>query len=806
MNVRQLLIGAVLLSMAGTGMFCSAQTPDEGTSIRDIDADLEEVAELEVRIQNLIEDDVSLDELKVLLPPVTELRKTARACIDAESAALDRTRADLEKLGEPATPGDEDAATTVRQVLETEKATRENTLLGCRLLLVKTETLSDRLEAEIAVRHKRFLLARFPGAIAVAMGPDPESLAGMRSLVSHHEQELALPRLDQSWRIAFLMVVAVALGAGLAMHRSTRQPVKTAPPTGSFNESARFAFGRALSLYGGITAAVLVIMLFWAAVSLQLDTFAPELGLSLTALSFLLALLAGRTFLDPVPPARYFLTFEEAASRRFWTATRFLALVWGSAAALYFAPFIQMSLPMALNFRFVYVLLFAAAIGRVVWTFFALAPRKGFGFIRLSVMLVLAASILAETAGYRNLSGFLLQGVMYSLAIISVAWLFGRLTDDLLAGLEDGRHQWQRNFRSWVGIEEDGYLPGVFWLRLLLNLVIIGSVIWFVAAVWGMPEAVRNDILGYFSEGFQVGEVTIVPLRILIAIILLAILFSGLSWLRRRLEESVLSKSRADIGAKNAVSSIGSYIIATLAFLFALSVAGVDLSNLALIAGALSVGIGFGLQNVVNNFVSGLILLFERPIKQGDWIVVGTTEGYVKKISVRSTQITTFDNADVIVPNSELIANQVTNWMLYDMRGRVRVPVGVAYGSDVEKVREILLGIALSHPQTIVDVNIPKPAAIFLSFGDSSLNFELRFHIRNVDHRLSVISDVNFAIEKAFREADITIPFPQTDVHLHYVPGQHEQRESVVTGESPDDLDDSTEDAAAPHDNGAGPD
>jgi len=802
MKVRHLLIGTALLLTAGTGMLCSAQTPAEGTSIRDIDADLKAVAELETRIQDLVEDDVSLDELKAALPPVTELRKAARACIDTESAALDRTRADLEKLGEPATPG-EDAAATVREVLETEKAARENALLGCRLLLVKTETLSDRLEAEIAERHKRFLLARFPGAIAVAMGPDPGSLAGMRTLVRHHEQELAFPRLDRRWKIAFLLVVAAALGTGLLVHRSTRRPKQTPPPTNGFNESARFAFCRALSLYGGITAGVVLITLFWVALSLQTDTLVPELGLSLSVLSFLLALLAGRTFLDPVAPARYFLAFEEAASRRFWTALRFLALVWGSAAALYFAPFIQMPLAMALNFRFVYMLLFAVAIGRVVWTFFELSPRKGFGFIRLSVMLILAASIVAETAGYRNLSGFLLQGVMYSLAIISVAWLFGRLADDLLAGLEEGRHQWQRNFRSSVGIEEDGYLPGIFWLRLLVNLVIIGAVIWFVAAIWGMPEAVRNDILGYFGEGFQVGEVTIVPLRILIAIVLLAVLFSGLSWLRKRLEESVLSKSRADIGAKNAVSSIGSYIIATLAFLFALSVAGVDLSSLALIAGALSVGIGFGLQNVVNNFVSGLILLFERPIKQGDWIVVGSTEGYVKKISVRSTQITTFDNADVIVPNSELIANQVTNWMLYDMRGRVRVPVGVAYGSDVEKVREILLGIALSHPQTIVDVNIPKPAADFLSFGDSSLNFQLRFHIRNVDHRLSVISDVNFAIEKAFREADITIPFPQTDVHLHYVPGQDDKRESIVTGESPDDLVDAMDDAAAPQDSGA---
>ena len=186
---------------------------------------------------------------------------------------------------------------------------------------------------------------------------------------------------------------------------------------------------------------------------------------------------------------------------------------------------------------------------------------------------------------------------------------------------------------------------------------------------------------------------------------------------------------------------------------------------------------------MVNNFVSGLILLFERPIRQGDWVVVGTTEGYVRKISVRSTQIQTFDNADVIVPNSELIANQVTNWMLRDRKGRVRVPVGVAYGTDVQRVKEILLGIALAHPQTVVDGTNPKPRALFMGFGASSLDFELRFFIRNVDERLNVLSDTNFEIDKALRAAGITIPFPQTDVHLHYVPGSTGRPESPVAGE-----------------------
>ena len=222
-----------------------------------------------------------------------------------------------------------------------------------------------------------------------------------------------------------------------------------------------------------------------------------------------------------------------------------------------------------------------------------------------------------------------------------------------------------------------------------------------------------------------------------------------------------------DHASKESMVSLTGYFTVALAFLLALSIAGVELANLALIAGALSVGIGFGLQNIVNNFISGVILLFERPIKTGDWIVVGGTEGYVKKISIRSTQIQTFDRSDVIVPNSELISTQVTNWMFRDKIGRVIVPIGVAYGSDVQRVKENLLHIAHHHQAVITKSPIiAKPWVLFRAFGDSSLNFELRCYIRSVDERLSVISDMNFEIDKAFREAGIEIPFPQRDVHL----------------------------------------
>ncbi len=219
--------------------------------------------------------------------------------------------------------------------------------------------------------------------------------------------------------------------------------------------------------------------------------------------------------------------------------------------------------------------------------------------------------------------------------------------------------------------------------------------------------------------------------------------------------------------AREALVTTFGYVAVAIAALVALSFAGISFSNLAIIAGALSVGVGFGLQNIVNNFVSGIIMLVERPVRSGDWIVVGNTEGTVQRISIRSTTIRTFDQADVIVPNSDLISGQVTNWTLGNTWGRAKIQIGVAYGSNVDTVIETLIEVANNHREVIKgNPQLPDPYVLFLDFGDSSLDFELRAIIRDVNRRLHVISDMNRAINAAFKKQGIEIPFPQRDVNF----------------------------------------
>jgi small-conductance mechanosensitive channel len=233
--------------------------------------------------------------------------------------------------------------------------------------------------------------------------------------------------------------------------------------------------------------------------------------------------------------------------------------------------------------------------------------------------------------------------------------------------------------------------------------------------------------------------------------------------LRRWLAEKLRTGTRLDLGMRNAIVSGVGYSGWVLAIVIAIATVGLDLSNLALVAGALSVGVGFGLRTVVENFVAGVLLLIERPIKEGDWIVTAGYEGTVKRISVRSTEIETFDRASVILPNAELIAQPVQNWTHKSRMARIILPVGVAYGSDTANVRDILLACAEEHTQV---QRYPEPYVIFQQFGESSLDFELRCYVKDTDFVLSCKSDLNFAIDKAFREQGIEIPFPQRDLHV----------------------------------------
>ena len=262
----------------------------------------------------------------------------------------------------------------------------------------------------------------------------------------------------------------------------------------------------------------------------------------------------------------------------------------------------------------------------------------------------------------------------------------------------------------------------------------------------------------------NLGKTQLTAWSILLFVVLLVLLFYVTAKLKTWIVERLLAKSSLDIGLRHTFAAMSRYILIAIGFTVILQTAGIDLSALAIVIGSLSIGIGLGLQNITNNFVSGLILLFERPIKVGDLIEIGQLQGEVTRIAARATTIITNDNIAVIVPNSELTSSAVINWSYPSPRVRLNFPIGVAYGSDPDTVRKVLIEIAENHEGVLKE---PKPDVLFSEFADSSLNLVLRVWTITYVSKPGVLrSELNYEIEKVFRRNGIEIPFPQRDVYV----------------------------------------
>jgi potassium efflux system protein len=318
-----------------------------------------------------------------------------------------------------------------------------------------------------------------------------------------------------------------------------------------------------------------------------------------------------------------------------------------------------------------------------------------------------------------------------------------------------------RHFIQVLGPEE-----GTSKLQNLLRIIILVNAGLYMTVIWMIYDSVdeAREVLMGFEYNF--GEFSI-SIQMVVMVIVVIYLTTIISWvIQAFLDSQIMTPRKMDIGVKESLKRLTHYGLFTVGFLVAVSMAGLDLQKFTILAGALGVGIGFGLQNIVNNFVSGLILLFERPVKVGDVINIDQDWGTIKRIGLRSTIFETFDRAEIIVPNADLVSQKVTNWTFSSKIVRVNLPVGVAYGSPLEKVLEVLNRAAREHPDVF---SYPEPDTIFEEFGNSSINFKLRFWVHTIDDRMKIRSEVAVIIDRLFREEGVEIPFPQQDLHLRSV-------------------------------------
>jgi potassium-dependent mechanosensitive channel len=754
-------------------------------------------------------DSISADlrDLTIVGESLTALRENIRIVEESAAEARDEAAAAaaeqqelLDAIGPVPAEGEppEDEALAAERSLIADRLSRSlsrvkrSSVVLARARDLRGHAVEEETAALLGAIQEHTVSPLMPGVAVVALAELRDRLGELGDMIAQSGQSGGF-RLWSQTGATLAAMVALALLIGLPLRHWLL--VTYGPHAGIERPSAtrRFEAALALTVANALLPALLIFGL--RAGSSLVPTVAGDIRLIVDVLL--------RVALDVVPlvglahavvmpgrPAWRISTLTDAAADHLFRAICAYAL-----ALLVIAPGLVALSPMYAHGRFfelahlhtdldalgglVAVILFGLAMLKLVrrrnWLYRPDGTEESGeeelgGALARSATVLIAAGVIASMVlcalGYVNLGVFVVSSMTRTLVLLGYAFGLRVIFCEGLRVATSAENALGRSVRRRLVLDDDGAGHLVFWTMLALDVLIATLLVGTIAILWGLPGALLDQATDLAINGVEVGGFNLSLVNIGVALGVFVLLLTAVRVFQRFLADRVLVQTRLELGVRDALATGVSYVGYILAALITFSVLGLDLSNIALIFGALSVGIGFGLQHVVSNFVSGLILLVQRPIKTGDWIVVGDQQGYVRRISVISTEIQTFDAAAVIVPNSTMLSSQVVNWHLHNKLGRVIIRVGLAYDSDPDQVREVLLACAEQNTDLL---RRPAPQVFFLEFGESSLEFELRFFLREIDELLRVSSDLRFAIKKAFAEAGIEIPYPQRDLHIRGV-------------------------------------
>ena len=701
------------------------------------------------------------------LADVTERLAPPREQLRDEVELLERRLADvdsrLKQLGEPpaaTAPPEDPALAAERKHLAGERGELDAALKQARLVALRADQLNDRVNERRRTLLAGRLFARSAGLLDSAFWRDAAAgavaeAAGVRDLL-RSSWEFARDKLGAVGLIAATLLVGACAAGALLLTRAWRRRI-VARPAGT-------RFARALAAVIVLASVTLIAPAVIIAAVLAFESLGVVTG-TLTGLGYgIAAALAVARFgrgaalalFAPSEPARRLVGFRDDAARilaghLIWAA-RLVGIavacnVVFRATAAPVAPAAAVSALMSLAI--------AALAGQLI----ARAPDPQ-GGARLPALqpvlwLFIATVAVALAAGYINFAAFVAGRFVAALALVCALWVVltfvdALFTEELTGDTPAGRAITAAFGVSPRGLELSGTLLSAA-LRILIVLVTLPPVI----GPWSLFASDVLEFLRQVAAGIRVAGITISLAAILTAFVWLVVGVLVARTVQRWLEKRVMPRTGIDPSLQQSVATLIGWTLLIAAIAFALAHLGIEAQQIALIASALSVGIGFGLQSVVSNFVSGIILLAERPIRVGDWVVVKNEEGIVRRISVRATEIETFDGASVIIPNSEFITGAVKNLTHSDTMGRVTVKLRVAFDSDVEAVRELLVACAGEHPQVL---QTPPPRLYLIAFGDIGIELELRFIVVNVNYSLTVKSDIQMVILQRLRAAGVKIP------------------------------------------------
>jgi small-conductance mechanosensitive channel len=389
--------------------------------------------------------------------------------------------------------------------------------------------------------------------------------------------------------------------------------------------------------------------------------------------------------------------------------------------------------------------------------------------------LTMLVIFVAQAAGFAGLGNHLLEVAIKTVFFLLSAWIIAVILRGIAEALLDNVYV----KRSQIFKKHSSHI--IKRVKFVINIVAIYLTLAGLMPIWGLQDSFAESAYNIMALGFYLqGErITIGVMVTAIALLYLSIFASWM--VQRILDEEVYPRKRVESGVGISINRLIHYAFVTIGAVIAMSTIGIGLQSLAVLMGAFGIGIGFGLQNIVNNFASGLILLFERSIKVGDVVQVAGIWGKIKNLGLRATVVETFDHSELIVPNSDLVSTTVTNWTLSDRQIRIILKVGVAYGSDVKLVTSILHSVARENPFVM---KFPEPSVLFMGFGNSSLDFELRVFVSDIDNMLSLRSEINQEIDRQFREHNVEIPFPQNDLHIRTMDEPFKESIRQLTGKT----------------------
>lgn len=712
-------------------------------------------------------EELNVAHLEAAVATLDELREQSQQCIEESKKELAEVNRQLKAIG------DLSQKTEEQTYLEKKKASLERLMSSCRLFDIRASEVIDAFTSTIKSQVTGKLLSRGP--------PIWESLAASPDILPTLAKQFSTATFMKNSGILALSsfsywVMGVLISIGLLLGIITRYLLRDPLQAEASDKLSTQIKYDAYSVIHRFFPYLLPIFFVWGFLFVSEHSSDKSSYLYTFFLSMLLYtvfMMALRFFVSP--PANQFALSrlpEKVAQK---IVLRFHVLGWLSVFAMVVSVILaDQDLPK----QFYYLLesIFIVLVSINVISLIALINRlpkllylyKG---IRLFISALLSALLVGivtiELIGYHELAAHVLVGILLTILLFIVTWFVNMVVSYAIQSLREGGQPWHQRLNYYLGMRQNEQLTELIWIHAVSYIIIWSAFIGLILQIWGLSESDERLMYTLFVDGFSIANHKIVPAKIVLALLF----FTGSVLLTRVARGYFLRNSNIikDTSARFALSTIVGYVGFIFAVIISLLIAGVDFTGIAIIAGALSVGVGFGLQNIVNNFVSGLILLVERPIKLGDRILVGNTEGYVRKISIRSTRIRKQDRTDVLVPNSELIASQVINYMFMDKVYRVSVPVGVAYGSDTELVRKVLMDVALNCEHVVKEApNAPK--VLFRAFGASSLDFELWAVIENADRLNDAPSDLHFAIDKAFREHHIEIAFPHQDINIRSLP------------------------------------